>query len=97
MKVSPRTWSVSNPEQLYRQVETKFNHQAASEKQAPVARIEESNPPQPQKISTKDILSSREIETLKLLFGYEQNETASVYGKSQIKGVHSGYLLDVKG
>jgi len=49
-----------------------------------------------QVLTPRDILSSREIETLQALFS-KQPATHEFYGNNRLKNVQSGFLLDVKG
>lgn len=48
-------------------------------------------------ISTTAIFSNQELVTLKALFGYENQENFSMYGRNKIHNVQAGMLLDIKG
>jgi len=51
----------------------------------------------PGKFSLKKVLSVNEINSLSALFGYEQDGRDALYGRNNIRNVHAGMLLDVKG
>jgi len=47
--------------------------------------------------SLKKVLSAREVNSLQVLFGYEQNLQQQLYGTNRIRNVNAGMLLDVRG
>ncbi len=47
--------------------------------------------------SLKKVLSAREVNSLQVLFGYEQNLQQQLYGVNRVRNVNAGMLLDVRG
>ncbi len=97
MKVSSLSWGVTNAEQLYRQQDSRQVQKPAN--QSPEVERKHSGPAVAgrENIPTRDLLTSKELEALQVLFGYNGGEELPVYGTAQIRNVHSGLLLDVKG
>ncbi len=97
MKVSSLNWGVTNPEQLYRQQDSRQVHKPAPSTPEVAQKLSRSAIASQEKIATQDLLTPKEMEALRVLFGYNGGEEVPVYGNAPIRNVHSGLLLDVKG
>lgn len=98
MKISSANWNVSNTENLYKNIKEKLTEktevkQTSTNKDTHIDKFEE------KKYGSLDsVLSEKEINTLRVLFGEEKsNIDLSFYGRNKPKNVHSGFFLDVKG
>lgn len=93
MKIAGSNWHIPGAESLYRQ----FKPQAAPQETNPQKQAEESTvSANNNSTDPKSVLSARELDTLKALFGDSANGSF-YYGRNQVRNVSSGHLLDVKG
>ncbi len=96
MKVGNNNWNIRHVEQTYQQTRptlkpTRENTSAAKTNQSLKIRTTAKTPIQP-----ADILSPKEMATLRALFE-DQFSPSVFYGRNQVKNIHSGFLLDVRG
>ena len=96
MKVGNSHYPIRHVEQTYRQTRPGLKHadqiQKAGQKIASVnAKVSRTQPLRPQ-----DILTAKEIATLRALFD-DQFNSASFYGNNRVRNIQSGFLLDIRG
>jgi len=97
MNISSKPLSVHSGEKLYRQLNHKIGKQDEVQKQNNSAQNDQKIKAASNKISIDKILTDKEVNTLRALFDSGNKDEFTLYGKSKIKNVHSGYLMDVKG
>jgi hypothetical protein len=96
MKISNKLESLYRPE-AYKQKEPRVQTNGVKENKVLVSIDYGQQKDETNKFSLKKVLSSKEINSLTALFGYEQDGRDELYGRNKISNVHAGMLLDVKG
>jgi len=97
MNISGANYGIKGAEQLYKQFNPKVKLNIPDKVQQQITAEAAAKPRSSrQALTAQDILSSREIDTLKALFNSEI-KTASMYGHKQTKSIQAGFLLDLKG
>jgi hypothetical protein len=96
MKISERLQGLYAPERFPQQ-ETKVQKPKVLEKEVDLLSGVNKQKADIKDLSLKKVLSTKEINSLNALFGYEQNGKEEIYGANKMRNVHSGMLLDVKG
>lgn len=98
MKINSPNWNVANTENLYKKFKQKIDIPNDSDRQLSIQELKSLQITDSKLQSTQSILSDKEIDVLKLLFGENQkNEEMHFYGNKKPKSVNSGHFLDVKG
>ena len=96
MKISGKTWGVPGAESSYRQFTQKVKAHDEAQSDNKSQKIT-NHGSEKQKTEINNILTTKEVEALKALFGNPQEPNQSLYGVSKIKNVRTGLLLDLKG
>lgn len=96
MNISNNPYRIHGTEQAYHQFNPRVKLNNSSAKQQNINKPALSAQAPKQIINPRDILSSRELDTLQALFD-KQAKSMEFYGHSRVKNVQSGFLLDVKG
>jgi len=97
MNISSTNYGIKGAAQLYQQFNPKVKLNIPEKVQQQItenAALKSRN--NMQGLTAQDILSSREIDTLKALFNSE-TKSASMYGHKQVRSIQAGFLLDLKG
>jgi len=98
MKINSTSWNVANTENLYKNFQQKFDIQNESETSLALQDHLSMQSANSQVGLTNSVLSDKESDVLKLLFGESQkNDGSNFYGNQKPKSVNSGFFLDVKG
>jgi len=102
MKINSSTWNVTNTENLYKNIKQKLTEQPEAtyrkQIQDSTAGKNELSSKHYQEKSAESVLTEKEIDTLRALFGENKKElNKSFYGRTKPQNVQSGYFLDVKG
>ncbi len=98
MKINSTNWNVANTENLYKNFQQKFDVQNKLEPSLTLQDQLSLQSANSQAGLTNSVLSDKESDVLKLLFGESQkNDGFSFYGNQKPKNVNSGFFLDVKG
>ncbi len=94
--ISQKSPAIGHAEQTYKHNQTRITpvkENTANEVNSATAGNQTVN----RKITApSEILSSRETETLRALFGI-QNPVENFYGNTKLQSVNRGFLLDIKG
>lgn len=97
MKINDHSLQQLNSyERLYRDQDA-VRDSSGVRKQEAVSGENEAVARAPQKdLAPRDVLSDKEVEALKVLFGGE-NTNPQFYGARKVQGIRPGLLMDVKG
>ncbi len=99
MKINSTNWNVANTENLYKNFQQKFDIQTDSDNNSLALQDHMSLQSANNQTDLPDsVLSDKEVDVLKLLFGEtHKNDGFNFYGNQKPKSVNSGFFLDVKG
>jgi hypothetical protein len=103
MKINSPTWNVTNPENLYKSLKQKLAEQPNDKSLTKIQDTEKSGKAgsalkQPQEKKAESVLTEKEVDTLRALFGESKKEiNQTFYGRSKPQNVQAGYFLDIKG
>ena len=97
MKIGSGSWDIQRTNSVYNQF-------ATSKTQAQPEEVQKATPQRTTQmqqtageVRPQDVLTPKELEALKVLFNYDGGQDFTWYGKNQVRNIHSGFLLDVKG
>ncbi len=96
MKISERIQGFYTPDR-FSQRGTKILKPDQEEKEISQLSVNKKTNTEMKDISLKRVLSTKEVDSLTALFGYEQSGSSETYGANKMRNIHSGMLLDVKG
>lgn len=97
MNISTKALSIHSGERLYHQQDVRADRQKPVPNQDQRTTLEGGNRSAAKQISTRTVLTAKELEVLQALFSGKDDNAASFYHHSKIKHVQTGYLLDIKG
>ena len=98
MKINTNNWNITNTENLYKNFKHNIENQQNTEPDFTSKELALIQSEQKYTEPSHSILSDKEIDILKLLFGeIRKNDEFHFYGTRKPKNVNSGFFLDVKG
>lgn len=97
MKIQAATREIHGAEQSYRRFEPRIKDNNKIDEQTNLLKAGNQKRSDTAQLSTNDVLTSMEIDSLTILFDNQLKNNFSLYGGAKVQNIQSGALLDIRG
>jgi hypothetical protein len=97
MKIGSGSWDIQRTNSVYGQFAADKTKQKSPDAQKAAMMQAQPARDKARELQPSDVLTTKELEALKVLFNFDANQELGWYGKNKVQNIHSGFLLDVKG